>query len=551
MKDNTTKNHILTFEMIEQTYNEVLENPQSYDNKFKKLVFSRYINFVKNIFFFKEKKISKKKILDISKGLFNQKYSVFKKYNIVKLEKKNFSEKAKTNDDSHLINSSSPNLLKDSDEHKKIPDFISFDILSAKKIYQKEDVKKEETISKNYKLKNGTKNILIKKEISKNFDNRMEKEFQKIIEKSIEDKSDIKSQKIINFEKKIDLKSELSLKIKIEEDISLKLNSNFKKLNPIINRQKKIEKRSPINEFEQNFQTFNNNLGLKKLNFIQNSKKIQPHFNFNLENNFQNTENIFFKKNNLEENKKNNLENRKNNFENQKKNFFKKKHNIYTILEKIWFGKAKTVKMNDLLKLENYQYLILVSLIKRKFGVELEKNNFFISLKQLQNLDHRTNLKRDDEKIKFIFNKFLKMIKSTNSKQKNFYKFFYKKYLKKNLDEKTYKKNFLISNKKKIIGKKFNYLFIKIFLSNRKLKNLFIDFTYLLKKDFKNIIKEKFFNLLDEFENLFEKDYKKFINRTNMMENFEYSFRLPWTIPEINEAIELHTILAKIQFNIK
>ena len=551
MKDNTTKNHILTFEMIEQTYNEVLENPQSYDNKFKKLVFSRYINFVKNIFFFKEKKISKKKILDISKGLFNQKYSVFKKYNIVKLEKKNFSEKAKTNDDSHLINSSSPNLLKDSDEDKKIPDFISFDILSAKKIYQKEDVKKEETISKNYKLKNGTKNILIKKEISKNFDNRMEKEFQKIIEKSIEDKSDIKSQKIINFEKKIDLKSELSLKIKIEEDISLKLNSNFKKLNPIINRQKKIEKRSPINEFEQNFQTFNNNLGLKKLNFIQNSKKIQPHFNFNLENNFQNTENIFFKKNNLEENKKNNLENRKNNFENQKKNFFKKKHNIYTILEKIWFGKAKTVKMNDLLKLENYQYLILVSLIKRKFGVELEKNNFFISLKQLQNLDHRTNLKRDDEKIKFIFNKFLKMIKSTNSKQKNFYKFFYKKYLKKNLDEKTYKKNFLISNKKKIIGKKFNYLFIKIFLSNRKLKNLFIDFTYLLKKDFKNIIKEKFFNLLDEFENLFEKDYKKFINRTNMMENFEYSFRLPWTIPEINEAIELHTILAKIQFNIK
>lgn len=541
-RKNILNRHVTNFELVEETYSKILEKPKKFSNAFKTEIFAKYMDYIQNTFFLKKKKIIKKKILKISEKFFIKRYHEFKKKEkIGKENKKEFSNKLKKDlSENSKFCEEKKNSKLECFENRIIPDFINFDVLSAK---NQKDIKGVKKIFEKKNLENGIEKNTGIQNVEKKLENEIEdKKTQKGMKESEEKEIKKKYEKI---EEKIKVNADNYQNIEIVKKLKIKLiKSNLQKniFEGFLVNLKKNKNTRNFEEFSKNFKSQN----------LQNSSKKKNYFvfnNINKEKNFVKLQKLLKKKNLIKNitNTQNLLTNHNSkksiNCENQ---FFQKKNKIYPIIKKIWTGNSKSLKMEELLKLKNYEILILASIVKRKFGIEIEKNNLLIILKKLQKLDEIKNLKRDDEKIKFIFNKFLKLIKSANSKQKNFYNFFYQKFLKKNLDEISYKKNFMISNKKKIIGKKFNYFFIKIFLSTPKLKNLFLDFTYLLKKNFLNIIDEKFFFLLNEFEELFKNDYKEFINRTNMMENFEYSFRLPWTLLEINEAVDLHMKFSNI-----
>lgn len=212
---------------------------------------------------------------------------------------------------------------------------------------------------------------------------------------------------------------------------------------------------------------------------------------------------------------------------------------ILSILKKIWLGKEKTIKIEEILKCKNYHLLILKSIIKRKFGFDLEINNYFIMLQQCNKLNKKIKLKREDEKVKYIFNKFIDLIKKINNNKSNFYEFFYEKYLKNSISRKVYE-NYFVDSKKKMIGVFYNSHFVKIFLSTNNLKKIFLDFSLIFKKNLGNSIDEKFLELLINFDNFFDKDYFKFRDYLTMMENNDFSFRLPWDSFQIDEAFKYH-----------
>ena len=226
----------------------------------------------------------------------------------------------------------------------------------------------------------------------------------------------------------------------------------------------------------------------------------------------------------------------------------KKLNPILVILKKIWLGQEKTLKIQDLLKCQYYQLLILKSIIKRKFGINLELNNFFITLEQLKKINTKKKYKREDEKVKYIFNKFIDLIKTINKKNPNFYDFFFKKYLENTISEKVFK-NYFKDSKKKMIGVFYNIHFVQIFLATPTLKKIFLDFYLIFKKKLEKKIKKKFLELLLIFDNFFIKDYFKFRDYLSMMENKDYSFRLPWDTFQIDEAFQYHFQSANFNLN--
>lgn len=217
------------------------------------------------------------------------------------------------------------------------------------------------------------------------------------------------------------------------------------------------------------------------------------------------------------------------------KHFLDEKFNqVFEILIKIWQGKK--IKPFYLYNCDYFQILIIESFVKRKFGKNLNKSNYFLFAKNLKSLNKTKFIKRDDEKIKFVILKFLDLIKKIHSKKKNFLDFFFDKYLKNFIPKEYFLKFFSIKKSKKIEIKRTNQLLLKMIFSSDNLKDIYLDFHKKLKNEYLDYIKSRTKNLLFDLQNLLiKKDFIGFENYLFQI-NFCVNKKIPWTFSEIDQA---------------
>lgn len=217
---------------------------------------------------------------------------------------------------------------------------------------------------------------------------------------------------------------------------------------------------------------------------------------------------------------------------------------FFKIIDFIW--KHKKVLKKDLKTLTPCKIFILRSLIKRKFGEEIDFRSGSKMKEHLNLLKFKISEKRNEENLKFLLKKVFKFLQTFKfSKSQNLDVDIYEEYFKGIMAFEFFEKNFISVNRtKKIVHlKKINSSIISLILKSEKfvsiLKLYCEDF---LMKEYSYEISWKIFVLVKKWKKQSEKmDVNFFKKICDYIENNK-QFKLPWTVGEVETGVQfLHT----------